>query len=136
MSIVNSDLISDALREIGVLDETESASAEQGATGLRKLNQMMAQWEESDVKLGYYAQTVLSDTCPIPVYAEVGVTTNLAIKLAPTYGAQISVALAGNALDSYLVVQRTAMNERLPEVDMQNRPFGEGYRAPFNILTG
>lgn len=137
MSIINSDLISDALREISVLDETETASAEQGATGLRKMNQLMADWEESGIKLGYFSQTTLSDTCPIPLYAESGVITNLAIKLASSYGAKVSIELASAGLDGLSTILRTAMNDALPQADMQNRPFGEGDLIPgifFDIL--
>ena len=44
----NSEIITDALREINVISEVDSASAEQGSTGLTKLNRMIALWRVQD----------------------------------------------------------------------------------------
>lgn len=137
MSIVLSDLISDSLREIGVLDETESASAEQGADGLRKLNQLMELWEEAGIRLDYFPQTALSSVAPIPIYAEIGVTAALAILLAPTYSAKVSPELAAIATSSYETIVKKAVIDRLPVATMQNRAVGEGdHRRVGNIIQG
>lgn len=136
MSITNSEVITDALRELGVIDETESPSAEQGADGLRKLNQMMETWDVGGISLEYFAQTVLSDTCPIPAYAEMGVTCSLAIRLAPTYRAQVSAELAANAEAAMRVILREAVSPELPVATMQNRPLAEGDNGFFSILDG
>lgn len=77
----NLEIITDALRAINVLDETETASAEQGVYCLRQLNQMLAAWEVDDIALGYFAQTSTAVTCPIPDWAEVGVTNKLGIRV-------------------------------------------------------
>ena len=69
MSISNSQLITEALALIGVLQETETLSAEQGAHGLRKLNALMADWEQDGVDLQYFEQTTLADDTPIPDHA-------------------------------------------------------------------
>ena len=41
MAITNLKVIEDALRDINVISEIDSASFEQGSYALRKLNQMM-----------------------------------------------------------------------------------------------
>ena len=136
MSITNSDVVTDALRELGVVSETDSPSAEQGASALRKLNQMLEGWKESGIDLGYFAQTTLSDTCPIPAYAELGVTLALAARLAGSYGVALSAETATSLDSAYSVILRSAMNAALPEADMSNRPFGEGQTVTWNILAG
>jgi hypothetical protein len=135
MSITNVQLIGDALRELNVISEIETPSAEQGSHALRKLNQMMAEWEEAGVRLEYFAQTVMGDDCPIPAYAEGGVTAQLATRLASTYGAEVSIALANSATTGYATILRTAMNAALPVSLMVTRPRGSGDRNFVDITT-
>lgn len=136
MSITNIDLIADALRELGVISEIATPSAEQGAHALRKLNQMMAEWKEAGLDLQYFPQTLTSDVCPIPAYAENGVSCMLATRLAANYGAQVSIELAASATAGYDTIVRTAVSAVLPVGRMVNRPRGEGDCCPGNILTG
>jgi hypothetical protein len=136
MSITNIDLIADSLRELGVITEIQTPSAEQGAHALRKLNQMMAEWEESGVRLEYFEQTSTGATCPIPAYAENGVICMLATRLASNYGAQVSIELAASATVGHDTIVRTAVSAALPVGRMLNRPCGEGDAYPGNILTG
>lgn len=124
--ITNIDLIADALRELSVISEIETPSAEQGAHALRKLNQMMAELEESGIRLEYFEQTLTSDTCPIPAYAESGITCLLAARLAPNYGATVSTELASSIISGMETITRTAVSAALPVNRMLNRPCGEG----------
>lgn len=136
MSLTNADLIGDALRELNVISEIQTASPEQGAHALRKQNQMLAKWKEDGLDLGYFPQTITSDVCPIPDYAELGVTLSLAIAVASNYGATVSMELAANAMSAYDTILRTAVSAALPVGRMLNRPCGEGDSYPGNILTG
>jgi len=133
MSITNTDLIADALRELGVISEIQTPSAEQGAHALRKLNQMMFEWAENGLDLGYFEQQTQSDTCPIPQYAENGVTCQLALRLASNYGQTVSQELAASAIAGYETICRSLMNLKIPEVDLTNRP--RGRNGVWNILT-
>lgn len=136
MSITNIDLVSDSLRELNVISEIQTASAEQYAHAQRKLNQMLAKWKEDGIDLGFFPQTTSSDTCPIPDYAEDGVITQLATKLASNYGATVSMELAASAMAGYDTICRTAVNASLPVGRMLNRPCAEGDVYPGNILLG
>lgn len=136
MSITNADLIADALRELVVISEIQTPSAEQYAHALRKLNQMMAKWLEDGIEMGFYPQTLASDNCPIPDYAELGVTLSLAIAVASNYGATVSAELGGSAMSAYDTILRTSMQARLPVGKMLNRPCAEGDTYTGNILTG
>jgi hypothetical protein len=139
VSITNIELIGDALRELTIISEIQTPSAEQGAHALRKLNQMMAKWIEDGVNMGtWFPQASTSDVCPIPDYAEEGVTCKLALALASNYGAAavISPGLLDSADSGYSTILRTAVNAALPVGRMLNRPCGEGDDYPGNILTG
>lgn len=136
MSITNADVIGDSLRELNVISEIQTPSAEQYAHALRKLNQFMARWLEDGIDLGYFPQTSPSDVCPIPEYAEEGVIATLATKIASNYGATVSVELATSAVQGYDTILRRAMLSKLPTGQMLNRPCGEGDSYPGNILLG
>jgi hypothetical protein len=131
----NNEVIGDALRETNVIAEGQSPSAEQGLHGLRKLNEMMEEWTERDVDLGYFAQSATSDTCPIPAWAERAVKTNLSIATASKYGASVSPELALEAMTSFAVVQRKCMVENLKEVDTSHLPRGTGALGWFEDIT-
>lgn len=132
MSITNVQLISDALRELNVISEIDTPSAEQGSHALRKLNQMLATWEVDGVSLGYYEQTSTAATCPIPDWSEQGVTAKLAIQLAPTYGATISQELLDKAETGWATILRIAMNAKLKPMDASHLGSGD----TFDIVRG
>ena len=131
----NIEIIEDALREINVISEVDTASDEQGSFALRKLNQMMELWKERDIdNLGWYSQSDTTETAPIPDYAELAVTTNLAIALAPKYGASISMELGAIAASAFQTVQRKSISEKLDNTDMSHMPVGSGgFEGRYNI---
>lgn len=135
MSITNADLIADSLRELCVISEIQTPSAEQYAHALRKLNQVMAKTLEDGVEIGFYPQTLASDTCPIPEYAELGVTLLLAIALASNYGATVSQELGATAASAFETILRTSILARMPVGRMLNRPRGEGDGYTVDITT-
>jgi len=135
MSITNADLIADALRELNVISEIQTPSAEQFAHALRKLNQMMARWLEDGIDLGFFPQTSPSEDCPVNDYAELGVTLNLAIAVASNYGATVSAELGISAENAYATILRTAMNAALPVNEMLTRPRGSGDGYVIDITT-
>jgi hypothetical protein len=134
----NLQIIEDALRDINVISEIESASPEQGQHGLRKLNQMMEASKEMGVDIGWFSQTLTTATAPIPDWAELGITAGLSIAMAPKYGASISVEIASIADTFTSMIQRKIISERMKNADMSHMPTGEGdyYSGRSNILTG
>ena len=132
----NLTIIEDALRDINVISEIDSASAEQGQFCLRRLNQMMEMWKEEDIDIGWFSQTSTADTIPIPDWAELGVTSALAIACAPNYGASISAELAAIADVTVNTIKRKSLSEKLENADMSHLPAGAGRGVRHNILTG
>lgn len=136
MAITTLKVIEDAMREINVISEVDNASAEQGAHGLRKLNQMMESWREDDIEIGWHSQTTTTDTCPIPDWAELGVTTSLALVLAPKYGASVSAELVAVGSTEYKKVLRKSLSELLDNTDMTHLPIGQGhFGTRYDITT-
>lgn len=121
-------VITDALRDIGVINEVETPSAEQGSHALRQLNNLMSQWLEDDCDLGYFTQTSTADTCPIPPWAEGGVKAGLALFLAPTYGKSVSAEFVAKAESLISTVQRKCLVEKMRAANMDFMPMGEGNR--------
>lgn len=118
----NADIIADALRLLGVLAETQTLSAEQGADGLLTLNDLLTEWEAQGIHLGHYTQTSLADEFPGEVSCFAAVKYNLAVHLAPHYAVKVRPevgALAGNFYRRLLAV---AVYDRLPEQDMTGLP--------------
>lgn len=124
----NIQLIGDALRLVNVINEVETPSAEQGATALRVLNQLMEEWEECGIKVQYYEQTSTSVNFPCPAWTESAVTSALAIRLAPFFGASVSPEVAAQYDMAYSALLRKAMNAKLQPVDMTHLPVGEPHK--------
>jgi len=136
MAITNIQLIDDALREINVISEVDSASSDQGAIALRRLNQMMEMWREDGIDLGYYPQADTTATCPIPDWAELAVTTGLAVNVAPRFGASASAELIGVGSSAYNTMLRKSLSEKLDNTDMTHLPIGQGhFGTRYDITT-
>jgi hypothetical protein len=133
----NLQIITDSLRALNIVNEIETPSAEQAAQCLRKLNQMLAQWAVDGTVLGYFAQSDTSETCPIPDWAEYGVTNQLALYVAQDFGAEPPITVIAAADTGFQTILRTVMNLKLEGVDMSHLPMGSGHHgAGFDITTG
>ena len=123
MSITVIELLTDALQEINVIDQNEPPSAEQGVKALRRFNQMMADWERDGIRLGYYPQSDMDATVPIGSADELGVTLNLAVSLAPSYGIEITDGLRVQAATYYASLAKESL--QYFESDMTQLPMSD-----------
>ena len=137
MALTNVQIIGDALRDINVISEVDEPSPEQGAYALRKLNQMMASWEGSDIALDYFPQTDTTENCPIPEWAELGVTAALSLVCAAKYGADVSKELAVVLDEAVSTLRGKLIRESLEKMSMLHLPRGTGHRRTgYDINTG
>lgn len=94
MSWTKKRVIEGALEEIGLASYVFDAQAEELEGHLMKLDTMMAQWNIDGIRIGYplssETQTSLSQDSSIPDWALDPVVTNLAKRIAPSYGKQVS----------------------------------------------
>lgn len=82
----NLDVITEAMQKANIINEKETPSGTQGEKGLTLLNDLMADWEEDGIELGFYPQTSLSGTIPVDDRHLRGVKYNLARAMAADYG--------------------------------------------------
>lgn len=135
MSIAHVDLIGDALRLIGVLAETETASAEQGALGLRVVAEMLADWEADGVDLGYVPAAALADAVAADDTEISAIKYNLAHMLAGYYGRPTPAWVLERAQTLYGRLVRLAVQGARVEADLTNIPLGER-NGRYDILAG
>ena len=86
----NLDVITSSLRLLNVINSIQVPTAEQDAQGLTILNDMMADWEQDGIELGYYPQTASSDTIPVLDQYLRGIKYNLAFEMAPFFGTSLT----------------------------------------------
>lgn len=129
----NSSIVSEALSIIGVLDEIQSLSAEQGVNGLSVMNDMLLQWDADEIDVGYYPQTDINAESPVYSDALAAVKYNLAIYLSSYYGLQPNSAVAMIADRGYKRLLRDAIVAKMKEADLSHLP---GVRSSFDITSG
>lgn len=86
MATTASDIISRALRLIGVIDAATSMEALDAANALDTLNAMLAEWHESGLGLPDYSMSGLTDTLASDAADREAIAYALALRLAPEYG--------------------------------------------------
>ena len=124
--MTNLEIINAALRLLGVIAETEDVSAEQGATGLAVMNDMLEDWSGRGIDVGQWPQTALDAEFPGATNIEGVCKANLAVWLAPYYAAPLRPEVAGLAGAGYSRLLREAMLAQLQPASMTHLHPGEG----------
>ena len=96
----NLDIITTALGMLNVINENEAPSSELAAKGLEAMNDLLSEWQEAGIELGYFPQTNLAATSPLEDFHLRGVKSNLAVELAAQIPAPVPDATARVAQDS------------------------------------
>jgi len=119
-----------ALEEIGLASYIFDAQPEQLQSALVRLDAMMANWNGRGVRLAYPlpgspGASSLDENTTVPDSANEAIITNLAVRLAPSYGKTVSPDTKAIAKDAYnLLLARAAMP---PEMQLPDTmPAGAG----------
>jgi len=123
-----------AFTEIGLADYVFNLTPNELTTALRRLDAMMAEWNERGIRLGYPlpGSPQFSDIdaqTGVPDRANEAVITNLAVRIAPSYGKQVlpgTMTTARAALNTILVRAAAPTPMRLPgtlPVGAGNKPW-------------
>lgn len=83
-------LVARSLRLIQVIDVVQPVKPQDMSTAILALNAMVRRWEANGLALGWQPVDNPSDELPFPEEAEEAVAYNLAVRLAPEYGTEIS----------------------------------------------
>lgn len=84
------EIITDAMQLIRMIDQNESPSAEQGAQGLRILNDMLLNEAADGLRLGWFPQTAVTSVAPLRPQDLYGVKRMLAMALATANGINLA----------------------------------------------
>lgn len=120
-----SDIVNGALRKLGVNPSDSAITGQEMLDGIESMNDMLIEWENSGIVLGFAPIADSADTVRIPRGTENAVKANLAGRMASDYSKQIQPALAaeiGASSDNMLRIIQGA-----PDVDYpDNLPRGSG----------
>jgi len=129
--MIASDVINQALRLIGVIAIGESPDAEDAATGLEYLNDMLAEWYEDEVGLQDYTVASQTTTLNATQADKAAIAHQLALRMAPEYGWEPSPSVTTRA-EELMAKLRT----RYAPILQSNYDHLPGVRRYWNILTG
>lgn len=94
--------VTDALGELGIASYVFDLDADQIEAAVRRLDSMMAEWNGRGIRLGYPlpgspGSTDIDADSGTPDSAHDAIITNLAVRLAPSYGKQVSAQTLATA---------------------------------------
>lgn len=128
----NIDIIREALTLANIINDRETPTARQGEYGLTLLNDMMSDWQQDGIELGYYPQTLVNDTFPVEDEHFRGVKYNLSLGVAGFNGVtapEETRRIAGITFDR-LAKATTEV------VDTKFNHLPRSGRSGFNVETG
>jgi hypothetical protein len=125
--------VTGALEELGLASYVFDLEADQIESAVRRLDSMMAEWNGRGIRLGYPlpgspGSTDIDAEAGTPDSAHDAIITNLAMRLAPSYGKQVSVetkAAARHGLNTLLARAAYPPEMQLPST----MPAGAGNRG-------
>jgi hypothetical protein len=132
MSYTKRQLVEAAMAEIGLASYAFDLLPEQRELALRRLDSMMAEWNTRGLRLGYPvpdnpADSDIDQDSNTPDAAWEAIITNLALKMAPSYGKQVNPETkitARHALNT--ILSRASMP---PEMKLPAMPSGAGNKT-------
>jgi hypothetical protein len=130
------DLLTPAAKSFGLIGETDQLSAEQGATGVRKLNRMMAELAEDGIDLGYNPKANTATTLELPLGHVAGIEAMVAVRWCGDYGLPVPPAVLETARDSHNRLLGQAIRAQIERAVSSTLPAGEGQRGGYDITRG
>jgi hypothetical protein len=119
-----------AFEEIGLASYVFDLQPEQLQSALRRLDAMMADWNGKGIRLGYPIpgspqDSDLDEPTLVPDSANQAILTNLAIRIAPSYGKMLMPETKAVAKDSYNTLLQRA-TAPIPQQLPPTMPSGAG----------
>ena len=137
---IGTEIIKDALGEIGAHSVAAPANPEAIELGKRKLNSMCEIWLSKDIRFGFTPLSVPGDELNEPADVRNGIVSNLALLLAPSFdnGRQIvSPSLKSAASAGFREIQRLYQRVDVPDKGVSSTlPRGQGNKRRANEFFG
>ena len=103
------EIVEDALEEIGVKTAEISLTSDELQSGIRRVNDMLAEWSDLGLTPGYIEVLNGVDTLNVDRNAISAIKYNLAIRLSPSYQKPITQALAMLASETKSALETSAV---------------------------
>jgi hypothetical protein len=130
------EFCTDAFRMTGIVGQSETPDAAQGAKAVTRFNDVMASLAEDGIDLGYSPIFSTSATITLPLGAVLGLKSMLCVALCPDYGVDIPAVPAGDAQRCYERLLRQAVMLQNTPTELRSVSNGDGSRYRWNIETG
>lgn len=133
MAKTKGEIVTAALTEIGIADFEFDATTAEGLEGVDRLDTMIAYWSSININIPYNFAGAVGEDSGLPTSSYEAVITNLAIRLAPSYGkqpAQQVLAAAKAGLTALLGESAKPLERQLGFL-----PFGAGHKSSDWILV-
>ena len=119
------EVVEDAFEEIGVKSAEVSLTSDELQSGIRRCNDMLAEWDDIGIIVGYTPVLNGDDTVDIDRNAVGATKYNLAVRLGPSFQKPISIALATIA-DSTLNTLMASVTDLSNVAYPDTLPIGSG----------
>lgn len=119
------ELITDSLRLVNIIDQNDVPTAEMGVSALRSLNDLMRDWEEDGIRLGWVTVTDQDSVLSLEEKDVRAVKFNFAVELAGEYGLEPPPRVSQIAEDTYSRLAKSSI--QYFETDFSGLPIAEPY---------
>ena len=126
------DLVTDVLRQLVVISEIETPSAEQGQDAVTKLNDLMADLAEDGISRGFNPKGTTAEDLALPDGDKSGIKAMLGVRLCESYGLPVPPVMGALAEGWYRRALRNAIHDTMRKV-VSDAPRGERQRYRWNI---
>ena len=133
MGWTKNQFVEAALEEIGISSYVFDLQPEQVQSSLRRLDAMIASWNGEGIHIGYPlpSSPEFSDVTAetnVPDSANEAIITNLAVRIAPSYGKVVTMETKVIADNSYRVLEAKATRPAIRQIPA-NTPAGAGNKC-------
>lgn len=132
MNYTKGELVKAALTEIGIADYEFDITPGEVGQGVQKMDAMMALWSRKGIQLGYNYDGGPGDQSGVPTTAQEAVITNLALRLAPSYGKQVPIEVNRQANVSLRALY--SVSARPIEQQFDVLPIGAGFKSRYEVF--
>ena len=133
MSWTKQQLVEQAFEEIGLAAYVYDLTPEQLQSACRRMDAMVAEWESSGIRIGYPLSaspnsTNINDDSNVPTSCVSAIYLNLAVRLAPSFGKNLSPATTMLAAKAFSSMCDTISTQPIEMQMPSTMPRGAGHK--------
>jgi hypothetical protein len=129
------DFVTDVLRQLAIISEIATPSAEQGQDAVTKLNDLMADLAEDGIERGYNPKATSAETLVLPDGDKAGIKAMLGVRICEGYGMPVLPVMAAMANAWYNRALRNSLHQTM-RAAVSDAPIGEHNGSTYDIERG